>query len=317
MKGIIMIIVAGFFSTQMYGQIQNSSFEEWETQNSREVPTGLQTNIVSTCEVSLVSSSNQWNEVSYDFEGNTFNKRYTFTTDSTLTHGNWYFELLRSWDETGNNWENTGKYFRESGSQIYQIIDNDDYTLYDFSLLEGDTFTLAETNTIPERKLIVSRIDSVLLIDNSKRKRLYLRCEDDPDAILYGERIWIEGIGDLQGLLSVDESCTLDQNHKLLCFYEDAQVLYQDTIEEKCWITTSTKELQDYGIEIFPNPTNNRFIIRGLERMVDYRLYSSSGVTILSGQTNGELDVNALPFGLYFLEFSYEGKSIITRVIKD
>ena len=277
----------------------------------------LDKEIAYTFEGSLVSSSNQWNEVSYDFQGNAYNRRYTFSQDSTFTHGNWYYELLRSLDETGNSYENTGKYFRKSGSRIYQIIDDEDYTLYDFSLVEGDTFTIAETINIPERRLIVSQIDSVSLIDNSKRKRLYLRCEDDPDATLYGERIWIEGIGDLQGLLSVDESCTLDQIGKLLCFYEEEQVLYQDEVEGKCWITTNTEELEDYGIEIFPNPTNNRLIIRGLEGMVDYRLHSSNGITILSGKTNGEINVNILSSGLYLLELIIEGKSITTRVIKE
>lgn len=273
--------------------------------------------IAYTFEGSLVSPSNQWNEVSYDFQGTAFNRRYTFATDSTFTNGNWYYELLRSWDETGNNWENTGEYFRKSGSKIYQIVEGEDYTLYDFSLVEGDTFTIAETSNIPERKLIVSQIDSVSLMDNSKRKRLGLRCEDDPDASLYGERIWIEGVGDLQGLLSVDESCTLDQNSKLLCFYDDDQALYQDPIEGKCWITTSTKELIDYGIEIFPNPVKNRIVISGLNGAAGYKLYTSNGATILSGQTNGEIDVNSLSSGLYLLEFSIEGKSITTRVIKD
>lgn len=277
----------------------------------------LDQEIAYTFEGSLVSPSNQWNEVSYDFQGTAFNRRYTFATDSTFTNGNWYYELLRSWDETGNNWENTGEYFRKSGSKIYQIVEGEDYTLYDFSLTEGDTFTIAETSNIPERKLIVSQIDSVSLIDNSKRKRLYLRCEDDPDASLYGERIWIEGVGDMQGLLSVDESCTLDQNGKLLCFYEDDQALYQDPIEGKCWITTSTKELIDYGIEIFPNPVKNRIVISGLNGAAGYKLYTSNGATILSGQTNGEIDVNSLSSALYLLELSIEGKSITTRVIKD
>lgn len=267
-------------------------------------------------EESLVSQSNQWNEVSYDFQGNAFSRRYTFSTDSTSTNGNWYHELLTSGDESGDILENTGKYFRESDSKIYQLVDNEDYIIYDFSLMEGDTFTIAETMNTPETKLIVSHVDSVSLIDDSKRKRLFLRCEGDPDGALYGERIWIEGLGDLQGLLSVDRSCTTDQNVELLCFYTGDQVLYEDDSEGGCWIT-GTEELEDYGIEVFPNPTKNRLVIRGLERMIDYRLHSSNGITTITGQTNGEIDMNSLTSGIYFLEFYIGGKSIITKVMKE
>lgn len=275
----------------------------------------LDQEIAYTFEGNLVSPINQWNEVSYDIEGNAYNRRFTFTEDSTFTNGNWYYELLRSWDEAGNNWENTGQYFRKSGSKIFEILNADDYLIYDFSLIVGDTFTIAETQSSSERKLIVSKIDSLTLIDNSTRKRLYLRCENDPDGTLYGEKVWIEGIGDVHGLLSVDKSCTLDQNGKLLCFQEDGNVLYQDEIEGKCWILTSIDELEVYGIRIFPNPTNTIIKLNGQTGIFKYQLFALNGVLILSGESSGEININTLPSGFYLLELSIQDKKVVTRII--
>lgn len=265
--------------------------------------------------IATVMIGQTWTEVSYNYQGKATNKRYTFNTDSVLMNQNWYHELLISWDETGDNWDNTGQFLRKSGSRIYQIVDNEEHTVYDFSLITGDTFAITASLT-PEVKLIVTQVDSVTLLDNSKRKRLHLRCEGDPDGTWYGERIWIEGLGDLQGLLSLDRSCSVDQNTKLLCYHEDDQILYQDTIKGKCWIISNTKQLGIYDIKVFPNPVRNKLVITGLKGETTYRIYSSEGMTAKEGKVIGEIDIRTLSSGLYLLQLINESSTHTMSIIK-
>ncbi|MCZ2101530.1 MAG: hypothetical protein LC107_08350 [Chitinophagales bacterium] len=157
--------------------------------------------LIHTLKGNLVSPLNKWHESFYSSYGEVSNYRYTFEKDSIFTNKNWYVELLQSKEESGDIWERTGKYFRKSGSKIYQIVNGTDYTLYDFSLIEGDSFKILPIIGLPESNLIVTKTDSVTLLNNTKRKRIFLRCEDDLDESLYGARIWIEGMGDTHGLI--------------------------------------------------------------------------------------------------------------------
>ena len=70
------------------------------------------------------------------------------------------------------------------------------------------------------------------------------------------------------------------------------------------------------GVALFPNPTENRINVRSEKAIHGLRIYDLSGKTILN-QTNLnknvlELDVEALPNGIYFLELNL-GDKMLTR----
>ncbi len=264
----------------------------------------------------LVNPDNQWNEASYGIVfGEIDSRRYTFDSDTLFQNGNGYTELLSSSDEMGSDWTGTGKFFRMTDSKVFELIDDSDYLLYDFSLNVGDTFIVQATNDWPEaRKLVVTAVDSITLMDQSKRKRLVLECENGS-----GEHTWIEGIGDLRGLLAVKKSCLIDVNENLLCFSFNEEVLYQDPDEGECWLTTSTKDPIPDDFTLYPNPASDRIFISGemSNRSMEFTIYSSTGVNMRSGITSdGSISVNDLPQGVYVIECLQGDKKATSRFVK-
>ena len=163
-------------------------------------------------------------------------------------------------------------------------------------------------------KLVVTAVDSITLLDQSKRKRLVLECENG-----VGEHIWVKGIGDLRGLLAVKKSCFIDVNEKLLCYSFDGEVLYQDPDEGECWLTASTQDPKPDDFKIYPNPTSDRIFISGemSNRPIEYTITSSAGVSMRSGKTNdGSISVSDLPPGVYMIEWIIGHKKTRSRFVK-
>ena len=134
-----------------------------------------------------------------------------------------------------------------------------------------------------------------------------------------GEHIWVEGIGDLRGLLGVKKSCFIDVNEKLLCYSFDGEVLYQDPDEGECWLTTSTQDPKPDDFKIYPNPASDRIFISGemSNRPIEFTIYSSTGVNMRSGKTsNGSISVSDLPQGVYMIECLQGHKKTTSRFVK-
>lgn len=133
----------------------------------------------------------------------------TFGQDSILFDRLWgdrqYKEVLIS-DENKKNikldtlfvrWENTGKlYFIDRWLPKDGVISPADSILYDFTLELGDKFLLPHKFGYAT----VIKIDSVTLIDGYQRKRITLKHDDLTNQNKFGNLIWIEGIGSINGL---------------------------------------------------------------------------------------------------------------------
>jgi len=286
-----------------------------EGEECQEVIT-LDGEIINSISGSLVDHDNQWNEASYGIVfGEVESRRYTFDSDSSFRNGNWYTELLISSDEVGSAWTGTDQYFRMSGSQVYELIDDTDYLLYDFALNVGDTFTVEPAGSWSwSRDLVVTTVDSIVLMDQTKRKRLIFSCMDGT-----GEIVWVEGIGDLRGLLSVKSSCIFDINESLLCFSEQGEVLYQNSSAPDCWETTSTEYIERKKVNIHPNPTSDNLNISGMNHTeaIRYTIYSAAGVKMDVGEIRGNnIPVHTLSPGVYVLELHTEYQKVTKRFVK-
>lgn len=260
----------------------------------------------------IVSSKNLWTEVSYGFRGETQSQRYTFSEDSTLIDSTWYFNVLYSNDKDGENWIKTRQYLRNADDKVYLMKDNKESILYDFSLMKGDTFTIVDH--LGERELYVVDVDTIELLDNTKRKRIDLRCEYFPEE----STIWIEGIGDLKkGLLSAELSCLFDIHTYLLCFYENGEQIYFNQDLETCWIlSTSVDDLLTSNLTIYPNPVSHTLSIDEIEGELAYTIYSAMGSKMLSGLSKGDIDVSTLLPGFYVLTLSNDKEILKTNFIK-
>lgn len=65
--------------------------------------------------------------------------------------------------------------------------------------------------------------------------------------------------------------------------------------------TTSTQSVELNRLSVHPNPASHTIQISGLRTSVDYTVYTLQGKRLLSGNTDGSIDVKPLPPGMFIL----------------
>jgi hypothetical protein len=265
----------------------------------------------------LVDPDNQWNVgFWYITSPDSDSKRYKFSTHRISIGGFDYYQLLFSNDEIGNNWSNTTEFYREENGKIWKYNNHQGELLYDFTLEKGDTFSSDLLNGF---KLIVEKTDSFELLNGEKRKALLLYCSNEPDTVnhsYYGLRTWVGGIGDLNGLLSVCNSCLYDNNTDLLCYYYDNEMLYSSDSHSYCW-TAATLESFVNKTVIFPNPANSTININPVYNIKNITIYDNYGRKIKIFSTRN-IDISRLKQGQYYIKIQYlNGKIENFRFIKN
>jgi hypothetical protein len=187
-----------------------------------------------------------------------------------------------------------------------------DTLLYDFNLKVGDT---VKTYISDWGKLYVNLIDSVLL-GTQYRKRWIIK-EDGG----IGSEI-IEGMGNTHGLL--EPLPIFELNWRLECFSHNNQTLYPTyNSTSGCDLISSVKENKYLiAINIFPNPTTNRFQVKA----ENFKIYAIDvtnilGKTIYSTRLNNEtteIDISNQPAGVYFVRVQNNKEGIVAtkKIIK-
>jgi hypothetical protein len=245
----------------------------------------------------FVSEKNMW----FDSYG----LRHTFSQDSFLVDSKYYRKELISDQEFGNNFQNSDRYYRQQGQIVYykpQTL-NPERLLYNFSLIKGDTFYLKSSSFNPFF-MTVLKVDSVILLDGSPRKRIKVLC-DKSSRVTFD---WIEGLG---GVIQTDSPCVLDGGGAgMTCFYTNNQHIFKTyelwLKDENCFFKTATKEIQNDQIEIFPNPANDYLNLHLKEVQISngyLMIYDALGKSWKKSViTDGEnkIDLISLPYGIYF-----------------
>ena len=182
--------------------------------------------------------------------------------------------------------ENKRVYFKGETVLHYQKPAYDEYKdiegeimLYDFSLSVGDTIKDGHIYWI---HMIVDRIDTVQIGDKL-RKKIYLN----------GGREWIEGIGNLQGLLYTSGPVsTGGSNGSLICFIQNDEVLHFDDSYPDCFPSLSSIQSleDDQGITIYTDPVKHNV-------KFNFGEYSIKSIQILncSGLLYGYFDIQLQP----------------------
>jgi len=84
-------------------------------------------------------------------------------------------------------------------------------------------------------------------------------------------------------------------------------------------LTTSTKELDEFQVSVFPNPTNDYITISGLKSGNLYSVFDIQGRQLLSSKfsTESTLDLRNFDSGLYLLSIQVGEKTITKRIFKN
>ncbi|TVQ42835.1 MAG: T9SS C-terminal target domain-containing protein [Saprospirales bacterium] len=265
-----------------------------------------------------VSPNNTWTTVGFSIiDGKYSSFRYRFGPDSIAFEDQWYFYLQGSGTETGDNWSNIGL-FREINGVVYGIENDEEHVFMDFNLEVGDQITIPMLSFDNSFDYNVLEVDSIELLDGSLRKRLLLECSEIEEISVY----FVEGLGSLSSYLGF-VACFFDLESKLLCFYQNGEIIYLDENYDECWITTSVTDIHSQGINIYPNPTTDFLTIEFDDAPVQeiaFKAYDYTGKLIRNFHHSGfqshyRIEVSDFSPGFYYLSWELDGRPFVYHFV--
>jgi hypothetical protein len=231
-----------------------------------------------------------------------------------------------------------GQYYflREDNKRVYAFYNYhgmplDEYMLYDFNLQIGDSIELPDIyigNQIPALKLKVINKDSINT-QNGYRNSITLKyiCPQffNPDYYYTFNNdstiTWIEGMGSHMGLLynTIQEETQgfevfIDNSY--LCFQLNDSIYYGGPCY---YYTTDRDNTKPSNISIYPNPTDNNINLQLPQNLTKgfIQLYNATGGLVGTYPISKQIDVSALPNGIYYLRLQSEGAVYSQKVVID
>jgi hypothetical protein len=233
--------------------------------------------------------------------------QYALFNEDTLIDGDVYHKLYHNTNAsriTRENSECIGGIREDSAKRVYLYPDSYYRLLFDFSLNEKDTFwTYGKYNNCIINFLTVENIDTIR-VNNSYRKVFYFK---ESRFI-----IWIEGIGNVQGLQWCMHSWPSNGvGNELVCMHQNDTLLYFNSgmfyaTFDGCvpqFVKDGVALLPNAEVQVYPNPaTNGKVYFENLD-FETLELYDLSGKLIREERISGvdcyQLDISGLPPGVY------------------
>ena len=249
---------------------------------------------------SLVKEGHQWNVRFQNFSSPDITTSVIQIGSDTIIGDTVYHAIWTTLDTFDTNWVLNRIAIREDayGKVYTRLYDEDVETLeYDFSLQLNDTFLFSSLC----REFEVYNIDSITLNNGERRKQIHLKIVGEDSN--FGPR-WVEGIGDIQGgLFGNIAYCITDVGGKLLCYYDNEELLYPETplicFEEN---VVFVRNNIPSDIAIYPNPISEMLTIRHRQTLLrTISLVDITGRIIYKGPFVSSLDVSNLEIGTYIL----------------
>jgi len=239
-----------------------------------------------------------WSEVYYVHDENSDEKTsyecFAVNGEDTIINGQAYTKVYHFYDSVFNKntatsiggiREDSLKRVYYKGEQVHSLKPQlqyakpeDEIILFDFNIEEEDTIDFVNSDAPGMVKFIVSRIDTVEF-SGVLRKQFFFK---DYDSSLWGFS-WIEGIGSTRGLLFVSGTIPMSRNNRLICFFENKELVFHDTDYTDCFegfVGIDERELNK-KISLSSNPVKNNEIT--------FNFYGSTFESILIYNLNGSL----------------------------
>ena len=253
-------------------------------------------------------------------------KRYALTDEDTVIDNETYKKLYLYSDiefspETatyiGALRENSQKQVFYRG--MYELLELNEM-IYDFSLSVGDTFSGGSLNTSSAfMGLVVADIDTVNY-NGVERRRFKIMTEGYSQIAA----IWIEGIGNREGLFFIYHTTTADIWGNTRCYIHNGDLLYSnyshggnDCITPLMGIESI---VEDNSISIYPNPTNSEVNISSENIINSIEIFNSLGQRVYYSVVNSTekiIDISSFTNGVYILGVNTENGVIRKKIIKN
>lgn len=198
-----------------------------------------------------------------------------------------------------------------------------EFLLYDFSLTEGDSI-LAESNGEYDLYFKVTDIDTIDY-NGVERRKITLQFYN------YAWVTWIEGIGNIEGLLMDWRSYIMAMdpmpNVRLRCYEHNEECLYSDfSFNESIYdcytpLYTGLEENETQNnILLYPNPAKERLYINTsipIKQMTICNLLGQEIQKYNNLETTSSIDISGLNEGVYFVKIYTEKVVHTTKIIKE
>lgn len=196
-----------------------------------------------------------------------------------------------------------------------------EFLLYDFSLTEGDSI-LAESNGEYDLYFNVTDVDTIDY-NGVERRKITLQFYN------YAWVTWIEGIGNIEGLLMDWRSYTMAMdpmpNVRLRCYEYNEECLYSDfSFDESiydCYTPLyaglEENETQN-NILLYPNPAKESLYINTSIPIKELTICNLLGQEIKKynmTEKTSSIDISGLKEGVYFVKLSTEKGVYATKII--
>jgi hypothetical protein len=279
----------------------------------------------------MLQEGNQWNVLQMTGEPGRWHTRRTNVyrlSEDTVIDGKHYAAVLKSTDRDTTTWETAG-FIREdiTAKRVYHralfhYSRGDSITpecvLYDFGVSVGDTVTTIWPDSI---RNIVKGIDSIE-INGKYHKRITVGNqfvgEEGQDRPLWINE-WIEGIGNINGLLYTNASIPCSCIYELLAFIQNDEVVYNpfDYDTDFIWWTVSNEPVEtESPVTVFASGRTLHILYADAgDYAVD--VFSIAGTHLLHRQCNTDeiaVSLPAVPAGVYVVRITSGTYSLSKKI---
>lgn len=207
----------------------------------------------------IIEEGKTWNVLSvavnypYPWDTTCSTRSYQVLGD-TLINAVSYKKMYSSDEEFQTNW-NLYSFVREDANKKVWMrgsTNEDEYLLYDFSIIEGDSILVGYYEPV---YLFVDSVTSVT-VNETLRQKYWMSCKARPD---YRET-WIEGIGSNKGIIWSGSAFITGGWYWLLCVSENGELIYMNPNFSSCYYSTtpvSVLEKEPAAIKLYPNPARD------------------------------------------------------------
>ncbi|WP_395064823.1 hypothetical protein [Flavobacterium sp.] len=187
-----------------------------------------------------------------------------------------------------------------------------EYLLYDFSLLEGAQFNMANPlSPFPQNggKYVLDSIRMKPLENNIKYKHFYFSPASN-NQLSNGNPVWIEGIGSKSLINAPGGNPDINSVGQLSCFFKDKKVIYSqlDSISNCTYLEIKTKHPKQSldNLKIYASNERNVFFLSNAEMVYSINLIDIYGKSvkefkIINSKAIEQISLENYAAGIYFL----------------
>lgn len=225
-----------------------------------------------------------------------------FINDSLRNNGKVYYALKISYEESGDNFDNTEGFYREEKGKVFKFNGEKEELFLDFNLKVGDIFE-SEIEGSPLKYKVTSVSNIIYPYHDANfvtTKKMVLKCMDNE---LIPPFEWRQGIGSF-----IDNKPCESSTGMLSCFFKNSSRIFpypnQPSVPN-CWsLAVSNSEIQDFRIS--PNPASDILSIHSEHSLLNILIFDINGSLIRASRSIDKIDVTDLGRGFYILKVDFK-----------